>query len=376
MAVPFIQQYVVFRYILGQKLLGRNRYPLVLMLEPLFQCNLRCNGCGKIDYPEEVSRRRLTVSECVAAAEECGCPVVSIAGGEPLLHSEMPEIVRGLIQRKRFVYLCTNGLLLKKSMDDYTPSPYFTFSIHLDGNRERHDAMAGRQGVFDHAVDAAKFACKRGFRVTINCTLYEGISAQEAVEFFDFVESLGAEGITVAPGFNYESARNHDAFMTRSSIKRLFREIFKQANGRKLPFNHTRFYLDFLAGNRSYQCTPWGNPTRNVLGWQRPCYLLADGDVAPSFRDLMEKTQWEKYGVGRNAKCAQCMLHSGFEPTAVDDMLSHPFEAFKVLAKGLRTDGPMAPELPGTYGQVDEENGKGCSRLKANEKEIPFINSP
>jgi hopanoid biosynthesis associated radical SAM protein HpnH len=326
------------------------------MLEPLFQCNLSCNGCGKTGYSDKILNRRLTVSECLAAADESGCPVVSIAGGEPLLHREMPRIVRELIQRKRFVYLCTNGLLLKANMDDYIPSAYFTFSIHLDGNRERHDSMAGREGVFDHAVEAVKVACKRGFRVTVNSTLYEGITARDAIEFFDFVGGLGAEGITVAPGFDYERARDHDVFMKRSSIKQLFRDIFKQANGRKLRFNHTRLYLDFLAGNRNYQCTPWGNPTRNVLGWQRPCYLLSGEGFASSFQDLMEKTEWEKYGVGRNSKCAQCMLHSGFEPTAVDDMLRHPLEALKILVKGPRTEGPMAPEPPIMYPQPADES--------------------
>jgi hopanoid biosynthesis associated radical SAM protein HpnH len=347
MGVPLIQQYEVSHYILAQRLRGRKRYPLVLMLEPLFQCNLSCTGCGKIGHCDEILTRRLTVSECVGAAEECGCPVVSIAGGEPLLHRKMPEIVRELNKRKKFVYLCTNGLLLKRSMRDYAPSPYLTFSVHLDGNRERHDAMAGREGVFDKAVDAVKAACDRGFRVTINCTLYEGTAACDAIDFFDFVGSLGAEGITVAPGFNYENARNHDVFMKRSSSKQLFRDILKQQNGHKIRFNHTHLYLDFLAGNRTYQCTPWGNPTRNVLGWQRPCYLLSDEGYAPSFKDLMERTEWNKYGVGRHPKCAQCMLHSGFEPTAVNDMFSHPLEALKILVKGPRTDGPMAPEPPG-----------------------------
>jgi len=314
------------------------------MLEPLFQCNLSCTGCGKIACTEELVTKRLTVSECIAASEECGCPVVSIAGGEPLLHRDMPEIVRSLNQRGRFVYLCTNGLLLKKRMDDYVPSPYFTFSIHLDGNRERHDAMAGMAGVFDSAVDGVKAACERGFRVTINCTLYEGVAASDAIDFFDFVMGLGVEGVTVAPGFNYVTARNHEVFMKRASSKQLFRDIFKQMNGRKIAFNHTHFYLDFLAGNRSYQCTPWGNPTRNVLGWQQPCYLLSDEGYVLSFKDLMEKTEWEKYGVGKNPKCAQCMLHSGFEPTSIDDMLRHPLEALKVLLRGPRTDGPMAPE--------------------------------
>ncbi|MEJ2724381.1 MAG: adenosyl-hopene transferase HpnH [Deltaproteobacteria bacterium] len=355
MSVSLIQQYAVSRYILAQKMHGRKRYPLVLMLEPLFRCNLNCAGCGKTDYPEDVLSRTLSTEECVAAAAECGCPVVSIAGGEPLLHNEMPEIIRRLVQQKRFIYLCTNGLLLPKRLEDYAPSPYLTFSVHLDGNRERHDAVAGREGVFDQAICAIKAACKRGFRVTVNTTIFEGISAADAIAFFHFVTSLGIKGITVAPGFHYENARHHEIFMQRSSSKQLFRDIFKAVNGHRLPFNHTHFYLDFLAGNRTYQCTPWGNPTRNVLGWQRPCYLLSDEGYAPSFKALMEETEWEKYGVGRNPKCAQCMLHSGFEATAVDDMVRHPFEALKVFLKGPRTDGPLAPEVSITYSQpVDE----------------------
>jgi hopanoid biosynthesis associated radical SAM protein HpnH len=370
MGVPLTQQYVVSRYILAQKLWGRRRYPLVLMLEPLFQCNLACAGCGKIDYPDEILNRRLTVSECLAAADECGCPVISIAGGEPFLHREMPEIVRELVKRKRFVYLCTNGLLLEKNMDDYTPSAYLTFSIHLDGNRERHDAMAGREGVFDRVVETVKAACKRGFRVTINCTLYEGMTARDAVEFFDFVGGLGAEGITVAPGFNYERAHDHEVFMKRSSSKQLFRDILKEVNGRKLRFYHTHFYLDFLAGNRTYQCTPWGNPTRNVLGWQRPCYLLSGEGFAPSFRDLMDQTEWEKYGVGINPKCAQCMLHSGFEPTAVEDMFRHPVEALKIRVRGPRTDGPMAPEPPVTHPYQPLRTANQDSQITDKEKEM------
>jgi len=304
------------------------------MLEPLFQCNLRCAGCGKVNYPEEVLKRRMSVAECLSAAEECGCPVVSIAGGEPLLHKEMPEIVQALIRRGRFVYLCTNGLLLSKRMDDYSPSPYLTFSIHLDGCRERHDAMAGREGPFDEVIRAVESACKRGFRVNVNCTLYKGITAGEAVGLFERVAGLGVEGITMAPAFSYERAQNQNVFMDRTSSALLFRDIFRNINGHRLIFNHTPLYLDFLAGNRHYQCTPWGTPTRNVLGWQRPCYLLPDEGYAPSFKALMEETEWERYGVGRNAKCSHCMVHSGFEATAVEDMLRHPFETLKILLRG------------------------------------------
>ena len=344
MGVPFIQQYRLARYILSQKLRAKRRYPLVLMLEPLFQCNLACAGCGKIKYPEEILDRRLSVSECLSAAEECGVPVVSIAGGEPLLHKEMPRIVGELTRRKKFVYLCTNGLLLKNGIDAYKPSPYFTFSIHLDGNRHRHDASVCRSGVFDVAVEAIRLSRSRGFRVTINCTLYEDVTPEEAAGFFDFVTGLGVEGITVAPGFNYQNAPRQKGFLRRNASREVFREIFRIGKGHNWKFNHTALYLDFLAGNQAYPCTPWGNPTRNVFGWQRPCYLLTDEGHAPSFSALMEETDWNKYGTGRHPKCDHCLMHSGFEPTAVNDMLSHPLKAMRVSLGGPRTDGAMARE--------------------------------
>jgi hopanoid biosynthesis associated radical SAM protein HpnH len=346
MSVPLIQQYRVTSYILKQMFRGRKRYPLVLMLEPLFRCNLSCAGCGKIEHSQEILDKHLTVDECLSAVDECGAPVVSIAGGEPFLLKELDQIVEGIIRRKKFVYLCTNGLLLKKHLEDFTPSPYLTFSVHLDGNRQRHDAIVCRQGVFDLAVDAIKTAYKKGFRVTINSTLYEGVTAREAADFFDFAMGLGIEGITVAPGFSYERASQKEVFLQRTASKELFRNIFKLAKDRKWKFNHTNLYLDFLAGNQLYQCTPWGNPTRNIFGWQRPCYLLEDGSYAPSFMELMEKTEWEKYGVGCNPKCSQCMLHSGFEPSAVNDMIKHPLKALWVFLRGPRTAGPMAADFP------------------------------
>jgi hopanoid biosynthesis associated radical SAM protein HpnH len=314
------------------------------MLEPLLQCNLRCAGCGKINYPEEILKMRLTVDECLSAADECGCPVISIAGGEPLLHPDMPEIVRRLVERRKFVYLCTNGLLLNKRMGDYSPSRYLTYSIHLDGGRERHDAMAGRKGLFDKVIHTIESAGKRGFRVTVNCTLYKGTTAAEAVELFDFASDLGVEGITVAPAFNYERAQQQGLFMDRRSSMLLFRDILRTVNGRRLPFNHTPLYLDFLAGNRDYQCTPWGNPTRSVLGWQRPCYLLSEESYAPTFKALMQDTDWERYGAGRNPKCRHCMVHSGFEATAVEDTLRHPFDTLKILLRGHRMTGPLPGE--------------------------------
>jgi hopanoid biosynthesis associated radical SAM protein HpnH len=344
MGVPLLQQYRVARYILGQRLRGVKRYPLVLMLEPLFRCNLACAGCGKIDYPEEILDRRLSVEECLAAVDECGAPIVSIPGGEPLIHKDIAQIVAGIVERRKFVYLCTNALLLKKRLDQFTPSPYLTFSVHLDGNRERHDASVCRQGVFDTAVAAVRAARARGFRVTLNCTLFQGESAQEVAAFLDFAMGLDVEGITISPGYSYQHAPQQQIFLRRQASKRLFREIFTLGRGRGWRFTQSSLYLDFLAGNQAYACTPWGNPTRNVFGWQRPCYLLVDEGYAPSFRALMDGTDWNAYGSGRHPKCADCMVHCGYEPTAVNDALAHPLKALRVAWRGPRTAGAMADD--------------------------------
>jgi hopanoid biosynthesis associated radical SAM protein HpnH len=351
MSVPLIQQYRVARYILGNRLRGIRRYPLVLMLEPLFQCNLACAGCGKIDYPEEVLKRRMSVAEALQAVDECGAPMVSIAGGEPLVHKELPAIVDGIVSRKKFVYLCTNAILLPKHIDRFKPSVYLTFSIHLDGNRERHDASVCLDGVYDKAVAAIRMARERGFRVTVNSTLFQGEGPEEIASFFDSAMSLGVEGITVSPGYSYERAPNQEVFMPRQQSKTLFREVFRIGRERKRrwTFNQSSLFLDFLAGNQTYQCTPWSNPTYNVFGWQRPCYLLVGEGYAPTFQSLLEDTPWENYGVGRNPKCDNCMAHCGFEGTAVNDTFSHPIKALLVFLRGPRTAGPMAPEVPIVY---------------------------
>jgi len=318
-------------------------------LEPLFRCNLACAGCGKIDYPEEILDRRLTPAECLAAVDECGAPVVSIAGGEPLIHKDMPAIVRGFIQRKKFVYLCTNALLLSRRIDDYAPSPYLTFSVHLDGSRDWHDSSVCRSGVFDEAVAAIRKALQRRFRVTINCTLFHGQSAPEVATFIDHVMALGVEGITISPGFSYEHAPQQEVFIQRQASKQLFRDVFRLGNKRGWRLNHSSLFLDFLAGNQSYHCTPWGNPTRNVFGWQRPCYLLVDEGYAPTFKALMEETDWDRYGTGNNPKCANCMAHCGYEATAVNDAIGHPLKGLRASLRGPKTEGPFAPELPITY---------------------------
>ena len=343
MGVPIRQQISLAGYIAKQKLRGRRRYPLVLMLEPLFQCNLACAGCGKIDYPPEVLARRLSLADCLAAVEECGAPVVSIAGGEPLIHPEMPAIVQAILARRRFVYLCTNALLLRQRLAEYRPSPYLTLSIHLDGLRERHDTAVCRAGVFDRAVAAIREARERGFRVNVNSTLFAGEQAAEYARFLDFCNELDVEGVTLSPGFDYAAAPQQEQFLQRQAGKRLLRAIFRLGRGRKWRLNHSPLYLDFLAGNQSYQCTPWGNPTRNIFGWQRPCYLLADGH-AESFRALLEETDWSAYGVGQHPQCHNCMAHCGFEASAVDDALRRPLKALGVMLGGPRTEGPMAPE--------------------------------
>ena len=349
MSVPLLQQYRVGKYIISKKLRGIEKYPLVLMLEPLFRCNLACAGCGKIDYPKEILDKRLSFDECMQAMDECGAPIVSIAGGEPLIHKEMNQIVNGFVGRKKFVYLCTNAILLRKHIDKYEPSPYLTFSIHLDGNKERHDNSVCQKGVYEKCIRAIKLAREKGFRVTLNCTLFQGESAKEVAEFMDMAMELGIEGVTISPGYSYERAPKQDVFLKKQESKQLFRDVFKLNLNRVWRFNQSSLYLDFLAGNQTYQCTPWGNPTRNVFGWQKPCYLLVGEGYAPTFSTLINETKWENYGSGKNPKCTNCMVHCGYEATAVNDTFKHPLKALSVFLKGPKTYGEMAPELPVLY---------------------------
>jgi hopanoid biosynthesis associated radical SAM protein HpnH len=345
-SIPLIQQIRVGSYILGNKLRGIDRYPLVLMLEPLFRCNLACPGCGKIDYEDSVLNKRLSLDECLAAVDECGAPIVSIPGGEPLLHKEIGAIVSGIVARKKFVYLCTNGLLLEKKLNLFEPSDYLTFSVHLDGLEQHHDHAVNQPGTFKRAVAAIKVARSRGFRINVNCTLFDQMTASEVAAYFDFcTNELDVEGITVSPGYAYERAPDQEHFLNRTKTKQLFRDVFKHRGKTKWRFSQSSLFMDFLAGNQEYRCTPWGNPTRNVFGWQRPCYLLGEGNVG-TFRQLMEETDWDLYGTGNYEKCADCMVHCGYEATAVNDTVSRPWKALKVALSGPRTDGPMAPEIP------------------------------
>jgi hopanoid biosynthesis associated radical SAM protein HpnH len=346
LGIPVKQAARIGAYVLKQHLSGRKRYPLVLMLEPLFRCNLACQGCGKIDYPGEILNQRLSYDECMSAIDECGAPCVSIAGGEPLLHHEMPKIVEGYVKRGKFVILCTNALLLTKKIDDYKPHPNFTWSVHLDGDRDMHDRAVCLPGTYDKAVAALKLAKEKGFRTQINCTLFNNAEPEHVAKFFDEMTALGIDGITISPGYAYERAADQQHFLSRQTTRTLFRSIFSRGQGgKKWAFTQSTLFLDFLAGNQTYKCSPWSMPCRSVFGWQRPCYLLGEG-YAKSFTELMETTEWDKYGVGNYEKCANCMVHCGFEGTAVTDSVQHPLKLIPLALRGVKTDGEMAPDIP------------------------------
>ncbi|MGO9591083.1 MAG: adenosyl-hopene transferase HpnH [Candidatus Acidiferrales bacterium] len=318
---PVSQMWTVATYVIGQKLKGRKQYPLVLMLEPLFRCNLACAGCGKIQYPAHILKKQLTPEECFRAVEECGAPVVSIPGGEPLMHPQMPEIVAGLIARKKYIYLCTNALLLKERLHEFTPSKYLSFSVHMDGEREHHDFAVCREGTYDTATEGIRMALDRGFRVTTNTTLFEGADPQSVRQFFDDMMDLGVEGMMLSPGYTYDKAPDQEHFLSKKKTRNLFRQILSN-RADKWRFNLSPLFLEFLMGKREYKCTPWGMPTYNIFGWQKPCYLLQDG-YADSFDELLRETEWSRYGTeSGNPKCANCMVHSGYEASAVNDTFS------------------------------------------------------
>ena len=343
MGLPLAQVARIGAYTLRQHIKG-GKYPLVLMLEPLLRCNLACPGCGKIDYPDPILNQRLSFQQCMDAIDECGAPAVSIAGGEPLLHRDMAEIVKGYIARKKFVILCTNALLLRKKIDQYAPSPFFTWSIHLDGDKGMHDHAVDKEGTYEVAIEAIKLAKARGFRVQVNCTVFDGADPARLAAYFDTMESLGVE-ITLSPGYAYERAADQEHFLTRERTRNFFRDVFRRGDGGKAwTFTNSPLFLDFLAGNQTYECTPWSMPLRTVFGWQKPCYLVGEGYV-DSFAQLMEGTDWDQYGVGKYEKCADCMVHCGFEGTAATDAIRHPLKMMAVGRKGVRTEGPMAPDI-------------------------------
>ena len=317
MAVSMRQSLRLGAYLAKQKLARREKFPLVVELEPLFACNLACAGCGKIQYPAQILKQRMSVEQAVGAIEECGAPMVSIAGGEPLIHPEIDKIVAELIRRKRFVYLCTNALLMKKKMDKFKPSPYFSWAVHIDGLRERHDASVCEEGVFDKAVDAIKEARRRGFRVTTNTTFFNTDTPQTVREVLDFLnDDLQVDQMMISPADAYEKAPDQEHFLGVKETNELFRKAFGDGHRKKWRLNHSPLFLDFLEGKVDYQCTAWGIPSYSIFGWQKPCYLMSDGYVK-TYKELVETTDWSKYGRGNDPRCANCMAHCGYEPSAV-----------------------------------------------------------
>jgi hopanoid biosynthesis associated radical SAM protein HpnH len=317
MPVPISQAWTVASYVLKQKIQGRKQYPLVLMLEPLYKCNLACAGCGKIQYPAHVLKQELSPEECFKAVDECGAPMVSIPGGEPLMHSQIEKIVEGLVARKKYIYLCTNALLLKEKLHLFKPSKYLTFSVHIDGQKEHHDFSVCREGGFDLAIEGVREALKQGFRVTTNTTLFDGADPNSVRAFFDEMMALGVEGMMLSPGYSYDKAPDQKHFLGRARTRRLFRAILSNRKP-TWRFNQSMLFLEFLMGKRDFRCTPWGMPTYSIFGWQKPCYLLQDG-YAETFNELMTTTEWDNFGTeSGNPKCANCMVHSGYEASGVD----------------------------------------------------------
>jgi hopanoid biosynthesis associated radical SAM protein HpnH len=333
MPVPISQMCTVATYVLKQKFAGRKRYPFVLMLEPLFRCNLACAGCGKIQYPAHILKKELSPEECFKAVEECGTPMVSIPGGEPLMHPQIDKIVEGLVARKKYIYLCTNALLLKEKLHLFKPSKYLTFSVHMDGQKEHHDFSVCRVGGYELAVEGIKAAVKQGFRVTTNTTLFDGADPKSVRAFFDEMMELGVEGMMLSPGYSYDKAPDQKHFLGRARTRRLFRAILSNRK-QSWQFNQSKLFLEFLMGKRTYACTPWGMPTYNVFGWQKPCYLLQDG-YTDTFQELLDTTEWQNYGTeSGNPKCANCMVHSGYEASAVD----HTFSGLRGLWATLKAE--------------------------------------
>jgi hopanoid biosynthesis associated radical SAM protein HpnH len=318
MTVPLRQSVRLGAYLARQRIRKVKRFPLLVELEPLFACNLACAGCGKIQYPAHILKQRMPVETAVSAIEESGAPMVSIAGGEPLIHPEIDVIATELMDRKRFVYLCTNALLMKKKMHLFEPSPYFAWAVHMDGLRERHDRSVCQDGVFDTAVDAIKEAKARGFRVTTNTTFFTHDSPETVREVLDFLnDELEVDQMMISPAYAYERAPDQEHFLPVDRTRQLFREAFADGRRKRWRLNHTPLFLDFLEGKVEFECTPWGIPCYTIFGWQRPCYLMADS-YAQTYRELVDETDWSLYGRGSgNPKCANCMAHCGYEPTAV-----------------------------------------------------------
>ena len=361
MRVPLSEMYTVVSYLLKQKWAGRERFPMVLMLEPLYRCNLACAGCGKIQYPSNVLKSQLSVEECMQAVDTCGAPVVSLPGGEPLMHPEIDRIVEGLVARKKYIHLCTNALLLEEKLDLFTPSKYLTFTVHLDGLEEEHDFAVCREGTYETAVSAIKKAIGRGFRVTTNTTLFDGADPERTAAFFDEMMDLDVEGMMISPGYSYDKAPEQGRFLGQQRTNQFFRKVFAdRKRAKRWRFNQSPLFVEFLAGERDYDCTPWAMPVYSVFGWQKPCYLLQDG-YADSYDELLSETAWQNYGhASGNEKCQDCMVHSGFEASAVNDGFAS-WSGFFAMARsfvfGPKSSPPAAEEPPRRLTLAEAEDG-------------------
>ena len=332
MAMPLHLTVKLGTYLMKQKIKRVEKYPLIMEMEPLFACNLACAGCGKIQHPASVLKQRMPVEQAVAAVEECGAPMVSIAGGEPLMHPKIHLITEELLKRKKFVVLCTNAVLLPKHIDKFTPNKNFAWMVHLDGIGERHDEAVSKEGVFEQAVTAIKLAKQKGFQVYTNTTVFNTETPQDLISTLDYInDELGVDRLEIAPGYAYDKAPDQDRFLGVAQTRELFSKAFAEGRRKKWRFNHSQLYLDFLEGKADFECTPWGVPLYCLKGWQKPCYLLDDG-YAETWQELLEDTDWDNFGRGKDPRCDNCMAHCGYEPTAVLATMGSLKESLRAFA--------------------------------------------
>ncbi|PKB81356.1 MAG: hopanoid biosynthesis associated radical SAM protein HpnH [SAR202 cluster bacterium Io17-Chloro-G9] len=327
-------------YILKNRLKGRKRFPLVTMLEPLEMCNLACTGCGRIREYKPVLDKMMPVEEALAAVRESGAPIVSIAGGEPTIHPRIDQIINSLVAEKYFVYCCTNGLLLERMLEKIPPSKYLSWVVHVDGMEESHDESVARKGVFKKAVQGIELALSKGYRVCTNTTVFRGSDISDLWEMFRFVGDLGVEGSMISPGFDFEDAPDQDMFLTRRESQKMFQKLLSPAKTQGMRFYNNPLYLNFLKGERDYQCTAWSNPTYTVMGWRKPCYPLADEHVN-DVNELYKPELWEKYGVGKDPRCANCMMHCGFESATIFQAVSSPRDWATLIKSGAASKGGL-----------------------------------
>ncbi|HEY0558684.1 MAG TPA: adenosyl-hopene transferase HpnH [Frankiaceae bacterium] len=332
MSMPLRQNVRLGTYLFKQKLLRNEKFPLLVELEPLFACNLKCAGCGKIAQPASLLKQRMPVEQAIAAIEESGAPMVSIAGGEPLMHPQIDEIVRQLLDRNKIVFLCTNAVLLPKHLHKFKPHRNFAWMVHIDGLRERHDESVNKDGVFDQAVAAIKQAQAAGFRVNTNTTFFNTDSPQDVIDVLDYLnDDLGVDNMQISPGYAYEKAPDQEHWLGVEETRELFKKAFDDGRRKKWRLNHSPIFLDFLEGKRDLNCTAWAIPSYSLLGWQKPCYLLDDG-YAKTYKELIEETDWDSYGRGKDDRCANCMAHCGYEPSAVLATTSSLRESIRAAA--------------------------------------------